>query len=147
MENPVAVISDIHSNFEALNTVLTDIREQEIRTIICLGDIVGYASSVRACLRAVRDLGCRAILGNHDEAVAIDSIPLTYFPSRWKGKKRFKLRIRIKINNTAARQIEAVASRITGAPWKAECTRNAVAAMRRARSYRRNKGRWKTKNR
>jgi len=53
MEKPVAVISDIHSNFEALNAVLTDMRELGVGSIICLGDVVGYASGARACLRVV----------------------------------------------------------------------------------------------
>jgi diadenosine tetraphosphatase ApaH/serine/threonine PP2A family protein phosphatase len=77
MEKPVAIISDIHSNLEALTAVLADIRELGVGSIFCLGDIVGYASGPRACLKAVRDLGCPTILGNHDEAVGFDSIPLT----------------------------------------------------------------------
>jgi len=77
MEKPVAVISDIHSNFEALNAVLADTRELGVGSIICLGDVVGYASGARACLRVVQELACPTILGNHDEAVAIDSTPLT----------------------------------------------------------------------
>lgn len=56
MKNAIAVISDIHSNFEALTAVLDDVRSQEVQQIVCLGDIVGYASSVQACLRAVREL-------------------------------------------------------------------------------------------
>jgi len=77
MKKPIAVISDIHSNFEALSAVLADIRHLGIGSMICLGDIVGYASGARACLKAVNALGCPSILGNHDEAVAFDSTPLT----------------------------------------------------------------------
>jgi len=77
MEKHVAVISDIHSNFEALNAVLADIRDLGVGSIICLGDIVGYASGTRACLKAVQGLACPTILGNHDEAAAIASTPLT----------------------------------------------------------------------
>jgi len=50
MKKPIAVISDIHSNFEALSAVLADIRHLGIGSMICLGDIVGYASGARACL-------------------------------------------------------------------------------------------------
>jgi len=64
-------------NFEALSAVLADIRHLGIGSMICLGDIVGYASGARACLKAVNALGCPSILGNHDEAVAFDSTPLT----------------------------------------------------------------------
>ncbi|TSA31660.1 MAG: metallophosphoesterase [Verrucomicrobiaceae bacterium] len=71
----IAVISDIHSNFEALTAVLDDIRSQEVQQIVCLGDIVGYASSVQSCMRAVRELACPVLLGNHDEAVCLPTPP------------------------------------------------------------------------
>lgn len=77
MEKPLAVISDIHSNFEALNAVIADIRDLGVGRIICLGDVVGYASGARMCLRAIQELECPCILGNHDEAVALDSTLLT----------------------------------------------------------------------
>ncbi|MFP6588520.1 MAG: metallophosphoesterase family protein, partial [Pirellulaceae bacterium] len=48
-----ALISDIHGNFEALQTVLADIREQQISRIFCLGDIVGYGPNPRECLDEV----------------------------------------------------------------------------------------------
>ena len=38
----IAVISDIHGNLYALREVLEDIDNQNIDSIICLGDLVGY---------------------------------------------------------------------------------------------------------
>ena len=75
MQNAIAVISDIHSNFEALAAVLDDVRSLEVSQVVCLGDIVGYASSVQACMRAVRELGCPVLLGNHDEAACLPAPP------------------------------------------------------------------------
>jgi predicted phosphodiesterase len=75
MENSIAVISDIHSIFEALTAVLDDVKAQEVRQIVCLGDIVGYASSVRACMQVIRELGCPVLLGNHDEAACLPEPP------------------------------------------------------------------------
>jgi diadenosine tetraphosphatase ApaH/serine/threonine PP2A family protein phosphatase len=49
MQNAIAVISDIHSNFEALTAVLDDVKSQEVPRIVCLGDIVGYASLASSC--------------------------------------------------------------------------------------------------
>jgi predicted phosphodiesterase len=46
MQNAIAVISDIHSNFEALTAVLDDVKSQEVSQVVCLGDIVGL------CLRS-----------------------------------------------------------------------------------------------
>ena len=36
----VAVISDIHANLEALDSVIKDIRKRNVDKIICLGDII-----------------------------------------------------------------------------------------------------------
>jgi predicted phosphodiesterase len=38
----IAVISDIHGNIFALKAVLEDIKNRNVDTIICLGDLVGY---------------------------------------------------------------------------------------------------------
>ncbi|MHC4986676.1 MAG: metallophosphoesterase family protein, partial [Planctomycetota bacterium] len=50
----LAIISDIHSNTEALTAVLDDIRQREVQRIVCLGDIVGYGPDPRQCLELVR---------------------------------------------------------------------------------------------
>ncbi len=63
-----ALISDIHSNLEALEAVLEDIHQQGISEVYCLGDIVGYGPNPRECLEKVMELDL-CILGNHDEAV------------------------------------------------------------------------------
>ena len=42
-----AIISDVHSNIEALDAVLDDIHENECEEIICLGDLLGYGPSPR----------------------------------------------------------------------------------------------------
>jgi predicted phosphodiesterase len=67
-----ALISDIHGNHEALCAVLEDIRQQGVREIFCLGDIVGYGPNPCECLDAVMK-ECRiTILGNHDQATLFD---------------------------------------------------------------------------
>jgi len=37
----VAFIADLHSNLEALNSVLADIEKRGISDVYCLGDLVG----------------------------------------------------------------------------------------------------------
>ena len=66
-----ALISDIHSNLEALRAVLDDIRAQSITEIYCLGDIVGYGPNPRECVDLVARLPV-VILGNHDQAAMFD---------------------------------------------------------------------------
>ena len=74
----VAIISDIHSNLEALKRTLEYIKESEIDTIYCLGDIVGYGPNPNECVNLVRD-NCQVVLmGNHDYA-AIGLANIQYF--------------------------------------------------------------------
>lgn len=66
-----ALISDIHSNLEALEAVLADIRSQGITEIYCLGDIVGYGPNPCECIDLV--MACDVcILGNHDQGALFD---------------------------------------------------------------------------
>ncbi len=66
----IAVVSDIHSNLQALEAVLARIDELGCDTIWCLGDIVGYGARPSACLGLLRDRGTVFVQGNHDAAVA-----------------------------------------------------------------------------
>lgn len=64
----VALISDIHSNIEALEKVLKDIREQGLAEILCLGDLVGYGPNPAEIVERAMDWKL-SLMGNHDEAV------------------------------------------------------------------------------
>ena len=66
-----AIISDIHSNLEALQAVLEDIKKQGVDEIYCLGDIVGYGPNPRECVDLV--MKCKMVLlGNHDQGAMFD---------------------------------------------------------------------------
>jgi putative phosphoesterase len=64
-----AVISDIHSNFEALTKVMEDIRKKRVDEIICLGDVVGYGANPDEVAEIVRAEVKYIVRGNHDDAV------------------------------------------------------------------------------
>ncbi len=64
-----AVISDIHSNTEALRAVLDDIAQRQIDRVICLGDVVGYGPDPVDCVEMVREHAALTLMGNHDSAV------------------------------------------------------------------------------
>lgn len=66
----IAFISDIHSNLEALTSVLEYLDNKNITEIYCLGDIVGYGPDPNACVDLVREKCKVSILGNHDHAVS-----------------------------------------------------------------------------
>jgi predicted phosphodiesterase len=67
----IAIISDIHSNLEALEAVLKDITTQNVEKTYCLGDIIGYGPNPRECIDGVIDLPV-VILGNHDQGAMFD---------------------------------------------------------------------------
>lgn len=67
----IAIFGDIHSNLEALQSVLADAEAQGCTHHICLGDLVGYSADPSACIELVRSLDCPVILGNHDEQAAM----------------------------------------------------------------------------
>jgi predicted phosphodiesterase len=66
-----AIISDIHSNLEALNAVVDDIEKQDVEKVICLGDVVGYGPNPCECVDIVMNCDV-AILGNHDQGALFD---------------------------------------------------------------------------
>ncbi|MBI5646387.1 MAG: metallophosphoesterase family protein [Ignavibacteriae bacterium] len=88
----LAIISDIHSNLEALSAVLEDIDRHSADRIICLGDVVGYGADPSACMALLRGRGVDIIMGNHDEA-AFSPEKRRYFSEnaafaiRWTAKQ------------------------------------------------------------
>jgi len=68
-----AIISDIHSNLEALSAVLSQIDTNQVDEIICLGDIVGYGPNPNECITLVKQNCSIIIAGNHDYACINES--------------------------------------------------------------------------
>lgn len=62
------ILSDIHSNLDALNAVLRELDALGMDQLLCLGDIVGYGPDPNECCATLRERNCLAIAGNHDEA-------------------------------------------------------------------------------
>jgi len=66
----LAILSDIHSNLEALDRALRAVDEADVDAVYCLGDVVGYNADPAACVDRVRKHCDAVVLGNHDAAVA-----------------------------------------------------------------------------
>jgi predicted phosphodiesterase len=65
------VLSDIHSNLEALDAVLRASSTQRYDAVLVLGDLVGYGADPNAVVERVRALNPAAIVrGNHDKVAA-----------------------------------------------------------------------------
>ena len=65
----VAVISDIHGNWHALEAVLAEVERERPDLVWCLGDLVGYGPQPNACCREVAARAHVCLVGNHDLAV------------------------------------------------------------------------------
>lgn len=61
-----ALISDIHSNLEALTAVFKDIEKNKVDTIHCLGDVIGYGCDPKACLDLINQNCEIKLMGNHE---------------------------------------------------------------------------------
>ena len=72
------IFSDIHSNLEALEVVLTLFEEEKVGQTLCLGDIVGYGANPKECIARIRSLKGIVIAGNHDLA-CVGRLSMDYF--------------------------------------------------------------------
>lgn len=61
-----ALISDLHSNIEALTAVFARIDELGVEEVNCLGDVVGYGVDPDLCTDLVMERCSWTIMGNHD---------------------------------------------------------------------------------
>lgn len=87
----MALLSDIHSNLEALCAVIDDAGGREaIDEVWCLGDMVGYGPDPNACLDVLLGMEHVMVAGNHDLA-AVGRLSLAEFnpyaaaACRWTG--------------------------------------------------------------
>jgi len=64
-----AILSDIHANLVAFQTVLEDMETRGgFDEIWCLGDIVGYGPEPHACIKLLQQYKNVSVAGNHDYA-------------------------------------------------------------------------------
>lgn len=62
----IAVISDVHGNYPALEAVLKEVDKLGIHEILSLGDVAGYYCMINECIETFRNREIVNILGNHD---------------------------------------------------------------------------------
>jgi predicted phosphodiesterase len=65
----IAVISDVHANYHALEKVLAEIDSERVDAVWCLGDTVGYGPLPNECCEAVKARADTCLVGNHDLVV------------------------------------------------------------------------------
>ena len=79
-----AILSDIHSNREALDAALRDVESRGVKDLVCLGDVIGYGACPRESLLGVMDRCRFTLLGNHEQAAM-------YYPEDFNPKARVAL--------------------------------------------------------
>ena len=73
-----AIFSDIHSNLEALDEVISAYGQESIDEYLCIGDVVGYAANTCECVEKVREIAKITVAGNHDWA-AVNLFSIDFF--------------------------------------------------------------------
>ena len=66
------IISDIHSDFDALKKVMLSIKSKNVDRIFCCGDIVGYGNQPQEVIELLRANQVQCVIGNHEEALFDD---------------------------------------------------------------------------
>jgi diadenosine tetraphosphatase ApaH/serine/threonine PP2A family protein phosphatase len=84
----VAVISDVHANWHALEAVLAAVDEERPDEIWCLGDLVGYGPRPNPCCAEIARRAELCLVGNHDLGVLgeldlLDFAPEAVESARW----------------------------------------------------------------
>ncbi|HKL02008.1 MAG TPA: metallophosphoesterase family protein [Desulfotignum sp.] len=65
----IAILSDVHGNLEALQTVLAKIHTLGLDEVVCLGDNIGYGPDPQAVMDLLAAHNIASVLGNHEMAV------------------------------------------------------------------------------
>ena len=75
-----AILSDVHSNYDAFETVLQKCAELNVDQYLFLGDLVGYNAAPVECMDRARELKfLAAVRGNHDEFTVSGNTELAGF--------------------------------------------------------------------
>jgi predicted phosphodiesterase len=82
----ILLLSDIHSNLEALQACLADSPAHDV--LVNLGDIVGYGASPNEVIECSRESGKLFVRGNHDKAACglmevVDFNPVAGMAALW----------------------------------------------------------------
>jgi len=99
----IAIISDIHSNLEALESVIDDIKTIAVDKIMSLGDNIGYGADPEQVINTIQNNNIVSVLGNHEYACLEDDYLLTFNKNAKKAllinKSRLSLNSLLYISN------------------------------------------------
>ncbi|KPJ77080.1 MAG: hypothetical protein AMJ54_09360 [Deltaproteobacteria bacterium SG8_13] len=64
----LAIISDIHGNWDAFQAVLKNMDRAGVDAVVCLGDNIGYGPEPNEVIAALQQRNIPSVLGNHELA-------------------------------------------------------------------------------
>lgn len=70
---PIAILSDVNANLEALDAVLSDVERQGIHQLIFLGDALGHGPSPIECISKLRDRAAIYLRGRLESLAVSDN--------------------------------------------------------------------------
>lgn len=80
-----AIFSDIHSNWEALETAIAHVQSKKINRWAVLGDTIGYGANPNECLAWVLEHGNIYLMGNHEKGLIDPSLQEWFDPRAWEA--------------------------------------------------------------
>jgi predicted phosphodiesterase len=81
----LAVFSDTHGNFDALEQVLKDIDRSAVDEVISLGDNIGYGPEPDRVIKKLKALNIPSVLGNHELAIKDEEYLYWFNPAARKS--------------------------------------------------------------
>lgn len=86
--NRVAIISDIHGNLPALETVLEDIHARSVDALYCLGDLAGKGPQGDTVIYLRRETCDGVVKGNWDEMMLRSKVSKGFSGTRRSSVRR-----------------------------------------------------------
>jgi predicted phosphodiesterase len=71
----LGILSDIHSNLEALEAAYEALENEGCERYVCVGDVVGYGANPQECVDFIRGREILTVRGNHDHYTICDKKP------------------------------------------------------------------------
>lgn len=80
MGHKIAIISDIHANYDALKAVFEDMEQQDVSDAVSLGDNIGYGPEPNQVVNALKIKSIPSVLGNHELGILKPEIKKWFNP-------------------------------------------------------------------
>jgi predicted phosphodiesterase len=65
----IAIVSDLHSNLEAVEAVMEECQKLGVKQYLCLGDVIGYGPDPHSVASIAQKNFSASLMGNHEEAL------------------------------------------------------------------------------